>query len=74
MRVGNAAEEDLMALKDLVVKRRSRSIPSPANVIISTLKRYGVSAPVTTAAAITAALRSEGYDFRSGPRPRRSRK
>lgn len=59
-----------MTLKSLIVRRRRRPIPSAANVIINTLRRFGVSAPVTTAAAITAALRGEGYDFRSGPRPR----
>lgn len=58
-----------MALKNLIVRRRSRAIPSAANVIIRTLRRFGVSAPVTTAAAITESLRQEGYDFRSGPRP-----
>lgn len=59
-----------MALKDLIVKRRRKPRPSPANVIISTLRRFGVSAPVATAASITASLRREGYGFQSGPRPR----
>ncbi len=59
-----------MALKNLIVKRRRKPRPSPANVIISTLRRFGVSAPVATAAGITRSLRKEGYDFRAGPRPR----
>jgi len=57
-----------MALKDLVVKRKRRERPSPANVIIQTLKRFGVSAPVTTAAAITADLNKQNYGFRTYPR------
>jgi hypothetical protein len=51
-----------MALKKLVRKRKPR--PSVANVIIATLKRFGVSAPVTTAAGITQALRTYGYDIK----------
>jgi hypothetical protein len=60
-----------MALKDLIIKRRRRPRPSPSDVIIATLKRFGVKAPTTTAAAITASLRGEGYDFRSSPRGNR---
>jgi hypothetical protein len=59
---------DNMALKDLVIKRRRKPQQSPANVIIRTLKNYGVSAPVATAAAITHNLRKEGYGFQYGPR------
>jgi hypothetical protein len=49
-----------MSLKRLIVRRR-KPRPSPANVIIGVLKRFGVKAPVTTAAAITADLRANGY-------------
>ena len=59
-----------MALKDLIIKRRRKPRPSPANVIIRTLKNHGVSAPVSTAAAITRNLRQEGYGFLEGQRPR----
>lgn len=58
-----------MALKNLGLSRRRKLRPSPVNVIIATLKRFGVSAPVTTATAIMKGLRSEGYGFSTGPRP-----
>lgn len=59
-----------MALKNLIMKHRRKPRPSPANVIIATLRRYGVSGPVSTATGITAALRREGYNFSSEPKPR----
>jgi hypothetical protein len=58
-----------MSLKRLIVRRR-KPRPSPANVIIGVLKRFGVKAPVTTAAAITADLRANGYTVGAATRCR----